>query len=194
MFLATASLLTTVGLPACGTLETYQGPERPDTEVAILTGSWGEYFFYSEQVNITAVDGKRPTGLPWSVSTARLLPGRHWIEFTKEEHYLLGGWNICACVFEFDFAAQHRYKIKANTSSYEVPCWKQQRLERYKGSISMGISSSSAASSSLTVTTVCTGGGLPSFCRQDVDCGPHTNARCRWESDSTFGICESPDR
>jgi hypothetical protein len=191
---ALAATLAAISLVGCGSLRTDLASERPDSEVAVLEGSWMDRFFWSAKADIAAIDGRRmQTSIFVStVNSIRLLPGRHWVEFTSEVHHDVpfGGWNICTCAFELDFEAQHRYQLKSDSSTYDVPCWKQVRLQRYGGSILMDVSFPGEAPKTQTVAAVCTGGGLPSFCRKDADCGPKDNNRCVLETGTAFGFCE----
>jgi hypothetical protein len=182
------SLLTL--LAACSTLETYpEQPERSDAEIAVLKGYNRFYFIYWEQADVSSVDGKR-AGFPWSVSSVKLLPGRHWIEITQQR-YFGGGGGYAVCAFESDFEAQHLYQLKAHSSASEGH-WYENRPQPYKGSISIVVSAPGKARQTVTVTTECAD-GLPSFCRKDADCAHHPDNRCRSERGAVFGLCESGD-
>lgn len=185
--LSTAFFVVSAFLAACGTLQSYPGPERPDAELAVLEGYNRYYFVYWEQADISAVDGKRPSGVSGAVGSVRLLPGRHWIEIVKQS-YFGGGGGYTVCAFESDFQAGHRYKLKAHSSESASRWYEQPPLD--KGSISIEVSAPGLAAHTLRVATVCAK-GLPSFCRQDADCAHHPNYHCRPEQDSAFGICES---
>jgi hypothetical protein len=189
--LAKGPLLLLAMLSACGTLKTYPGPERPDAELAVLHGYHRIYLVYMEQVDISAVDGKRVDSFPWSVSSVPLLPGQQWIEITKQIYFGgSGGYTVCA--FESNFEAQHRYQLKAHSSKSEGR-WYEQRPPLYKGSISMKVAAAGEEKQVVTLATLCAQ-GLPSFCLQDSDCSHHPNYECRTSPAAAFGVCESPDR
>jgi len=191
---ALAATLVAILLVGCGHLSVDLASERPDSEVAVLEGSWMERFFWSAKVDIASIDGRRMQTSIFvsSVNSIRLFPGRHWVEFTSAVHHDVpfGGWTICTCAFELDFEAQHRYQLKSNSSTYDVPCWKQVRFQRYGGTILVDVSHSGEAPKTQAVAAVCTGGGLTSFCRNNADCEPKSNNRCVLETGAAFGFCE----
>lgn len=111
--LAAVSLLMIAGVAACGTLKTYEEPERPDAEVAILEGYFRYYVLLWTQATISRIDDK---GV--STFSVKLLPGHHRIEFERWSALIGfgGGWGgTRTCAFESDFQAGHLYKLKAHS-------------------------------------------------------------------------------
>jgi len=183
--------LLTVLLGACGTVETYPGPERADTEVAILEGYSRFYFVYWEDAYVSSVDGMRPKLPALWASSVKLSAGPHWIEVTK--HSTIGGYSVCA--FEMDFRAQHRYALVAHSMRTDVPYLAQPYGGPYTGSLSIEVSPAGSPPQNLTVATVCAPrGSTPQSCRQDADCVQHPDYHCRLVEDSGFGFCVSRDR
>lgn len=170
-------------LAACGTLETYPGPERPDSEIAVLEGYWRYLFLYTEEAGISAVDGKRASNLLGYVGSVRLLPGRHWIEFRLERNY----GPVARCSYEFEFEAQSYYRITALVAKGLLA---HPLSSPYNGSISMEVTAPGRAAQVLDVAAVCTKGEL--LCRQDSDCP--ANYPCHMEPGFAFGTCIPRDR
>ena len=185
-FRAVACPLALVALAACGTLRAFPGPERPDAEVAVITGYTRNYLVYWDEAHVSAVDGLRPAGLaPWA-RTARVLPGRHWIEVTR--HATVGGYTVC--VFETELAAGYRYALRAHGLHTETPYLEQAYGGFFRGTLALEVAAPGAAPGLRTVDTVCAPrGSTPAFCARDADCTHHHGAVCRPVPESTFGTC-----
>lgn len=95
-------------LAGCGTVSTFDGPEPPDGELAILEGYWRYYVFAIRIVEIRSVDG---TGIG-AATTVKLPPGRHRIGLRVGT--ILGEAGLTSdCTFEAHFEKGHRYRIRS---------------------------------------------------------------------------------
>lgn len=189
-----ATALPGFALAACANLETAPGPDRPDAELAIVEGYFRFYFLFADRADITAVDGKRVAGFPWSVPTVRLVPGHHRLEITIQRCFG-GGGGYTECAFEADFAAGHHYQLVAHSGRADRP-WYEHLQDSYTGTIAMDIAVPGQPSRRETLATVCAS-GLPRFCRQDNDCPEHPRHtyRCQPANGTAFGIrTESGER
>lgn len=182
---ATCSLLPAV-LAGCGTLHTWVGPERPDTEVAVLKGYDRYYLVYWDEAHVSSVDGLRPEGYaPWT-STARLLPGRHWVEVTR--HSTVGGYSVC--VFDAEFEAGRHYTLQAHGMRTDTPYLAQAYGGFYRGTLVLKVSAPASPAQLRKVDTLCAPrGSTPSFCAQDADCAHLSHTECRPALESGFGTC-----
>ena len=184
--LAAACSVAVLALSGCGTLRAFPGPERPDAEVAVITGYNRNYLVYWDEAHVSSVDGLRPAGwAPW-VRNARVLPGRHWVEVTR--HATVGGYTVCA--FATEFAAGHRYTMRAHGLHTETPYLEQVYGGFFRGTLVLEVSAPGAAPELRTVDTLCAPrGATPSFCARDADCTHYHGAVCRPVPESTFGTC-----
>ena len=169
-------------LAACGTLETYPGPERPDSEIAILEGYWHYLFIYTEQIGISAVDGRRASNFSRYVDSVRLLPGRHWIELIVARNY----GSVARCSYEYEFDAQSHYRMKTLSVKGLLA---HPLSSPYRGSISIEVAAPGRSVQVVSVAAVCTSGEL--LCRQDSDCP--ANYPCHTDPDFAFGTCKPRD-
>jgi hypothetical protein len=193
----TLTAIPMVLLLAGCTLNVDLAPGKADSGVAVVKGSSRERIFYWQKADIVAVDGKRfaHSIFTSTVNSIRLEPGSHWVEFNIETGNFVGGFNIRACAFEFDFRPYYGYQIRVESVSYEVPWFEMVVLQRYKGSMLIEASSPDGHAVSLTVATTCTVGGITtSFCRTDADCEPSSNQYCSASSGAEFGLCKTHDR
>lgn len=106
-FITIALLL--VSLSGCGTMKAYEGPELPQSQVAILKGT--ELFAY--HVKPMFIDGK-PTYL--MKNKVAVLPGRHVVTVDYFWQTGLGGATATGSVV-FAAEAGHEYQIKAKFKS-----------------------------------------------------------------------------
>ena len=144
---AAVSFLMIASVAGCGTLKTYEEPERPDAEVAILEGYFRYYLLFLSQATISRIDDKAV-----STSSIKFLPGHHRIEFERFGALVgigggLGGTRTCA--FESDFQAGHLYKLKPHSDKI--------------GSTTIEVSAPGLASRAADIAIECTQGtGSPS--------------------------------
>jgi hypothetical protein len=181
------SVITLAVLSACETFVTYPGAERPAADVAGVEGYYRNYVLHVAEGKITAVDGVRPSNLLQEAFSARLLPGRHWLEIT-EERYFGGSHGMTVCAIESDFKAGHRYQLQTSGNSSEVPWIRLVPGKPYAGSVVFKVSAPGVADEMQSVGTLCLDGG-GSFCRRGSDCAPHPDMRCIPQQGTSFGMC-----
>jgi hypothetical protein len=93
-----------------GVLSTYDGPEPPEEEIAILVSdSHGTSVLLGQSIQIVSVDG-RELGHFNTASSARLSPGRHCIRVDLETRLFYGMGGVRPCFFSTQFEAGHRYR------------------------------------------------------------------------------------
>lgn len=190
---ATVSIFVVASFTACSTWTTYKDPALLDAEVAILDGYHRFYLLYEERAGISSVDGSKAGGIVLGAGSAKLLPGRHWIEIQKFMA-LPGGAGFKNCAFELDFLAGHRYKLKAHSLSLEAPYGPYSDLSN--GSISIDVSTPGRPTQTLRVATVCAQPDM-NLCRKDADCHQLADKemyRCNMVEGFDFGSCRLLDR
>jgi hypothetical protein len=107
-----------VALNGCGTATTFDEPEPPEAEIAVLEGYFHYYLVAFRSVTITSVDGKAPraTGSSGDITRVALAPGRHSIALRLGESFGDVG-SVQQCAFEAHFDIGHRYRIETFDSS-----------------------------------------------------------------------------
>lgn len=104
-------------LGGCGTATTYDGPELPEEEVAVLEGYWRYYLLAMRIVQITKVDGK-PALATSPVTRVMLSAGRHSVEL--QVGTILGEAGLTTrCSFAAQFERGHRYRIRSFDDSVD---------------------------------------------------------------------------
>ncbi|WP_374674158.1 hypothetical protein [Ideonella sp.] len=157
---------------------------------ATLQCYWREYFVYSKECHITAVNGQRPTLRLWEsgVFTASVPLGRQWIEIEMQAFAFGGGGTTDVCAFEHNFLPGVHYRIRPGSEAFEISATQKHNpaLAPYRGSLV--IESASTEQASQRVDLSCTHGG-GSLCRSTGDCVKHPNVRCERREGEAFGKC-----
>lgn len=103
-------------LGGCVTGSTYDGPEPPEEDIAVLEGYWHFYFVAVRIVKITKVDGKPVRAASGDVTRVKLSPGWHSIGLSVLSAF--GEVGVSAhCTFEAQFEKGHRYRVESFDAS-----------------------------------------------------------------------------
>ena len=179
---ALCAAVVTAGCASFGVIKAYDGPERPDDQVATLQTELKEEAFAVSDVEIVAVDGvnyKRPH------YAARMLPGMHWV-------------GVIATV---RVASQKLPQFCAFELNFEPACTYRPFLPSYpSAALDAGPSGAWQVGSSMQLNVACADTSYASrvplecsgraLCRSDSNC-PVPGMRCVQEPRFSFGACAS---
>jgi len=180
---AISTLLIPAFLAACGTLETVPAQDQQGSDAAVLEGYWHYLFFYTEQLGISSVDGKRANGFLGYVNSVTLAPAKHWIEITVQRNY----GNVARCAFELELDARRHYRIKTVVTDGLLA---HPASSPYRAAIAIEIAAPGKSTETRSVAAVCTKGEL--LCRQNSECSP--NRVCQLNPGFDFGTCNQDER
>jgi hypothetical protein len=103
------ALLAIVALGGCAAVEpikAYEGPTRPNAELAIVESAFERDWVTVSDVEIAAVDGVSYAGPKYQ---ARMLPGQHWV-IVKHTSQLASAKQEQFCAFDLDTAPGCTYR------------------------------------------------------------------------------------
>jgi len=158
---------------ACSTFTAYSGPKLPDSELSTLQCYWRYYLLFSEECHVSGVDGERPGVQEFNSLTAKLSPGKHWVEF-EVRSYFGGSSGITACGFEMDFVSGYIYTLVAHSHKTDVGWLERGNNLPYQGSFEVMQLTADGSKSTLRVVTTCRNGG-GALCRENSDCDLNPN-------------------
>lgn len=99
-----------LALQGCAAYQGYPGPERPESEIAILEGYWHYYVVSARIAKFDKIDGMPIQATSGDVTRLTLAPGRHSIEVRFGSTIGQVGVSV-SCTLEADFEKGHRYRI-----------------------------------------------------------------------------------
>ena len=103
-------LLIVLFLQGCATYKSYPGPEKADSEIAILEGYWHYYVVAVRIVRFDSIDGKPTQATSGDVTRVMVSPGRHSIGVRVGSGLGEVG-TSSSCTFEAQFERGHHYRI-----------------------------------------------------------------------------------
>jgi hypothetical protein len=174
--------------PGCATFVTYSGPALPDVEVVLLRCPGRFLVVGAVSCRVSAVDGLRPGVSQVMSRSARLAPGRHWVEFTVERYLGGSGGTAEVCALDLDFTAGLRYDIEVASYRADIGWVEQHGGQLYGGSVNVRSTTSEGVSLAPRVALTCSFGG-GSLCRASADCAPHPDIVCHPRPGYAFGQC-----
>ena len=110
--LARSLAVAAAPLAGCVAGTTFDGPEPPAEEVAVLEGYWHYYVVAVRIVQIHSVDGKPVRAAGGEVTRVTLPPGRHRVELGVLTAFGEAG-ATARCTFEAQFERGHHYRIES---------------------------------------------------------------------------------
>jgi hypothetical protein len=122
------------GCAAVGPIKAYEGPGRPDAELAIVESAFERDLTTVSDVQIAAVDG---VGYPGGKYQARMLPGQHWV-LVKHTSLVGSQKQEQFCAFDFDMARGCTYR--PHPPSYPSPALLQGAESEWQLSVAMQVS------------------------------------------------------
>jgi len=148
---------TIITVTSCRPFIAFSGPDRPDSEVAVLEGGHFRFLLiYADSLYIMSVDGKKTSRF-----SARLLPGPH--EITIRSHtVVMFGERDMACTFQFEFEAGHHYKLN-NPIQERVPWFSLGPIGVRKASMIIDISADDRKKDSRQVKMTCDHGTMTDY-------------------------------
>ncbi|HEX5359642.1 MAG TPA: hypothetical protein VFW49_00850 [Fluviicoccus sp.] len=185
--------LTGLLLNACTTFEAYDGPVRPDREVATVKASMRVVpLLLVNFVSINSVqllDGKRVNAY-----TTRLPPGEHWFGFTPGAAVVVGGYGgggvipaatRRSCAFKAEVRASHTYTL--TPGSLKLPAGDSAVLQN--GTVRLSDDVKWRRARKTTIPVICHIGAAD-FCRTDAECpAKEPAAKCVIPDGQPIGIC-----
>ena len=171
------------GCASVGAIKAYDGPERPDDQVATLRTELQDEAFAVSDTEIVAVDGvnyKRPH------YAAQMLPGTHWVGILSTVR-LSSQKREQFCAFELNFESACTYRLFL--PSYPSAALDAGPSGAWQVGSSMQLNVECADTSYATrVPLECSGRAL---CRSDSNC-PQPGMRCVRDARFSFGACAGP--
>lgn len=168
-----------ITLPGCVMHETYTTSRVQKNDLADVEGYWHYRLFYDESLQIVSVDGKQKRNDAWLHAYSISLPaGPHWLQLAISRN----AGEIARCAFEWDFAAEHRYKITG--LHHDQLFLAHPATSPFKAELSVVEDVPAEQSRELSIPATC---AQTAICRQESDCP--LGHPCKTIAGFDFGTC-----
>jgi hypothetical protein len=131
------AVLAIFALGGCAAIEpikAYEGPARPNAELAIVEGAFERDFSGVSDVQIAGIDGVNYAGPKYQ---ARMLPGQHWV-IVRETSTVASRKQQQFCAFDLDMARGCTYR--PHPPSYPSPALLRGAESEWQLSVAMPVS------------------------------------------------------